>query len=229
LDNMDLDALEEHLGYHFGRRELLTRALTHSSFANELKLNYDGDYERMEFLGDAVLELVSSDYLYKKYPDKPEGELSRKRASMVCEPALAYCAREISLQDYIRLGRGEESTGGRNRDSITSDVLEAVIGGIYLDSGFEDAKEFVCRVIMNDLEDKRIFYDSKTMLQEKVQQKDSGDVHYEIIAESGPDHNKQFTAQVVIGGRRLSTGTGHNKKAAEQQAAYNELVSMKQD
>jgi ribonuclease-3 len=226
---MDLDALEEHLGYHFGRRELLTRALTHSSFANELKLNYDGDYERMEFLGDAVLELVSSDYLYKKYPDKPEGELSRKRASMVCEPALAYCAREISLQDYIRLGRGEESTGGRNRDSITSDVLEAVIGGIYLDSGFEDAKEFVCRVIMNDLEDKRIFYDSKTMLQEKVQQKDSGDVHYEIIAESGPDHNKQFTAQVVIGGRRLSTGTGHNKKAAEQQAAYNELVSMKQD
>lgn len=229
MDNMDLDALEEHLGYHFGRRELLTRALTHSSFANELKLNYDGDYERMEFLGDAVLELVSSDYLYKKYPDKPEGELSRKRASMVCEPALAYCAREISLQDYIRLGRGEESTGGRNRDSITSDVLEAVIGGIYLDSGFEDAKEFVCRVIMNDLEDKRIFYDSKTMLQEKVQQKDSGDVHYEIIAESGPDHNKQFTAQVVIGGRRLSTGTGHNKKAAEQQAAYNELVSMKQD
>ena len=229
MDNMDLDALEEHLGYHFGRRELLTRALTHSSFANELKLNYDGDYERMEFLGDAVLELVSSDYLYKKYPDKPEGELSRKRASMVCEPALAYCAREISLQDHIRLGRGEESTGGRNRDSITSVVLEAVIGGIYLDSGFEDAMDFVCRVIMNDLEDKRIFYDSKTMLQEKVQQKDSGDVHYEIIAESGPDHNKQFTAQVVIGGRRLSTGTGHNKKAAEQQAAYNELVSMKQD
>ncbi len=229
MNNTDMDALEKNLEYHFKQRDLLTRALTHSSFANELKLNYDGDYERMEFLGDAVLELVSSDYLYKKYPEKPEGELSRKRASMVCEPALAYCAREISLHDYIRLGRGEESTGGRNRDSIISDVLEAVIGGIYLDSGFEDAKEFVCRVIMNDLEDKRIFYDSKTMLQEKVQQKESGDVHYEIIAETGPDHNKQFMAQVVIDGKKLSTGSGHNKKAAEQQAAYNELISMKQD
>ena len=227
--NPDLDDLETHLEYHFKQRDLLIRALTHSSYANELKLNYDGDYERMEFLGDAVLELVSSDFLYKKYPEKPEGELSRQRASMVCEPALAYCAREISLEEYIRLGRGEDATGGRNRDSIVSDVLEAVIGGIYLDSGFDDAKEFVCRVVMNDLEDKRIFYDSKTMLQEIVQQKDSSDVHYDIIGETGPDHNKKFTAQVVINGTALSTGTGHNKKAAEQQAAYNELIKMKQD
>ena len=210
--NSDLDKLEDSIGYHFEQRDLLVRALTHSSYANELKLNYDGDYERMEFLGDAVLELVSSDFLYKKYPDKPEGELSRQRASMVCEPALAYCAREFGLEQYIRLGRGEDSTGGRNRDSITSDVLEAVIGGIYLDSGFDDAKDFVCRAVMNDLEDKRIFYDSKTMLQEIVQQKDESDVHYEIIDESGPDHDKSFTAQVVINGLKCSTGTGHNKK-----------------
>ena len=227
--NSDLDKLEDSIGYHFEQRDLLVRALTHSSYANELKLNYDGDYERMEFLGDAVLELVSSDFLYKKYPDKTEGELSRQRASMVCEPALAYCAREFGLEQYIRLGRGEDSTGGRNRDSITSDVLEAVIGGIYLDSGFDDAKDFVCRAVMNDLEDKRIFYDSKSMLQEIVQQKDESDVHYEIIDESGPDHDKSFTAQVVINGLKCSTGTGHNKKAAEQKAAYNELIKMKQD
>lgn len=227
--DQDLDTLEEHIGYHFKERALLIRALSHSSYANELKLNYDGDYERMEFLGDAVLELVSSDFLYKKYPAKSEGELSRQRASMVCEPALAYCAREMKIEEYIRLGRGEDMAGGRNRDSIISDVLEAIIGGIYLDSGFTDAKDFVCRAVMNDLEDKRIFYDSKTMLQEIIQQKDDNDVHYDIIAESGPDHDKNFTAQVVINGKPGETGTGHNKKAAEQKAAYNELIKMKRD
>ena len=166
-----LKALEARIGYEFKNRNLLILALTHSSYANEKKLGKVGCNERLEFLGDAVLELISSDFLYKKYIQIPEGELTKKRASLVCEPSLAYCARDFGLPQYLLLGKGEDMTGGRNRDSIVSDATEALLGAIYLDGGFASAKEFVLKFILNDLENKQLFYDSKTILQEIVQEK----------------------------------------------------------
>ena len=154
--------LEQLIGYHFHNKELLLQALTHSSFSNEQKILKQKNYERLEFLGDAVLELVSSQYLFEEMPDKSEGDLTKMRSSLVCEPSLAYCAKELRLGDFIRLGKGEEATGGRKRDSIRSDVMEAIIGAIYLDGGFEEARTFVLRFILSDLEHKKLFYDSKT-------------------------------------------------------------------
>ena len=144
--------LEEKIAYRFRDGRLLRQALTHSSYANEMKINKYGDYERLEFLGDAVLEFVSSDFLYRQRKETAEGDLTKLRASMVCEPALAFCARELSLQQYILLGKGEQATGGRNRDSIVSDVMEALIGAIYLDGGIEEASAFIHRFILSDLE-----------------------------------------------------------------------------
>ena len=175
-----------------GNRNLLILALTHSSYANEKKLGKAGCNERLEFLGDAVLELISSDFLYKKFTQIPEGELTKKRASLVCEPSLAYCARDFGLPQYLLLGKGEDMTGGRNRDSIVSDATEALLGAIYLDGGFASAKEFVLKFILNDLENKQLFYDSKTILQEIVQEKGTHLVEYHLIKEEGPDHNKKF-------------------------------------
>ncbi|MCR5304793.1 MAG: ribonuclease III, partial [Lachnospiraceae bacterium] len=160
----DLDNLEEIIGYKFKNRELLVQALTHSSYANELKMNRKGDYQRMEFLGDAVLELVASEELYDKSPGMTEGELSKKRSSMVCEPALATCTRAIGLQEFVRLGKGEEMSQGRQRDSIASDVMEALIGAIFLDDGFDSAAVFVRKAVMGKLENKKVFRDSKSML-----------------------------------------------------------------
>ena len=150
-----MEELEERIGYVFRNKKLLKQALTHSSFANEQKINKWEDYERIEFLGDAVLELVSSDYLYRMNARLSEGELTKLRSSMVCEPALAYCARDIELGQFIFLGKGEESTGGRKRDSITSDVMEAVIGAIYLDGGLDCARAFIDRFVLSDLEDRK--------------------------------------------------------------------------
>ncbi|MEE0596856.1 MAG: ribonuclease III, partial [Agathobacter sp.] len=157
---------QQKIGYQFNDEKLLTQALTHSSYANEKHMKKLSDNERLEFLGDAVLEIISSDFLYKNYTDQPEGELTKLRASLVCEPTLAICAKEIGLGDYLRLGRGEDLTGGRGRKSILSDALEAVIGAIYLDGGFANAKEFVLKYILTDIEHKQLFYDSKTILQE---------------------------------------------------------------
>ena len=176
-----LKALEARIGYEFKNRNLLILALTHSSYANEKKLGKVGCNERLEFLGDAVLELISSDFLYKKYIQIPEGELTKKRASLVCEPSLAYCARDFGLPQYLLLGKGEDMTGGRNRDSIVSDATEALLGAIYLDGGFASAKEFVLKFILNDLENKQLFYDSKTILQEIVQEKGTQPVEYVLI------------------------------------------------
>ena len=156
----DIKKFQEVIEYHFHDEKLLRQALTHSSFANEKHLKKHSDNERLEFLGDAVLEIISSEFLYKEYPDKPEGELTKLRASIVCEPTLAMCARQIHLQEYIMLGKGEDLTGGRTRDSIISDALEALIGAIYLDGGFANAKEFIHRFVLNDLENKQLFYDS---------------------------------------------------------------------
>jgi ribonuclease-3 len=226
--NNNLETLESKIGYHFQDRKLLIQALTHSSYANEKKLGKKGCNERLEFLGDAVLELVSSEFLYNKYPDIPEGELTKKRASMVCEPSLAYCAREFGLPQYLLLGRGEDLTGGRNRDSIVSDATEALLGAIYLDGGFANAKEFVSKFILNDMEHKQLFYDSKTILQEIVQENFSQGLEYRLVKEEGPDHNKSFTVIVLINGQEMGQGSGHTKKAAEQAAAYEAIRRIKQ-
>lgn len=225
--NRNLAELEERIGYHFQNKSLLKKAMTHSSYANEKKLGKLGCNERLEFLGDAVLELISSDFLYKMYPDIPEGELTKKRASLVCEPSLAYCARDFQLPDYLLLGRGEELTGGRLRDSIVSDATEALLGAIYLDGGFANAKEFVLNFILNDLEHKQLFYDSKTILQEIVQENSKQPVEYRLVGEEGPDHRKTFTVNVLVDGRILGSGTGHTKKAAEQAAAYQAIRQMR--
>ena len=216
--------LEQKINYSFKNRQLLRQALTHSSCANEQKINKYEDYERLEFLGDAVLELISSDYIYREYPEMSEGKMTKYRSSIVCEPALAFCAREIGLESYILLGKGEEATGGRNRDSIISDVMEAVIGSIYLDSGIDAAKEFIHRFVLSDLEHKQLFYDAKTILQEEVQKESGGTLHYELVHEDGPEHNKTFMVDVMINGVKVGRGTGHSKKAAEQQAAYEALL-----
>lgn len=222
-----LELLQERIGYSFQKQELLVQALTHSSFTNEQKNTKCKDYERVEFLGDAVLELVSSDFLFHLHPDMPEGKLTKLRASMVCEPSLAFCARDLELGKFIRLGKGEDGTGGRQRDSIIADVMEAVTGAIYLDGGMEPAKTFIHRFILSDLEDKQLFYDSKSHLQELIQGKLKKEFRYELLGESGPEHNKVFKVCVYMEDELLGEGTGRTKKAAEQQAAYQALLVLR--
>ncbi len=222
----ELDKLEQKIDYRFKDRSLIEQALTHSSYVNEHKINRCRDYERLEFLGDAVLEMVSSAVLYKKYPEKKEGELSKLRSTLVCEPALAYCARDIGLENFIRLGKGEEATGGRQRDSIISDVMEATIGAMYLDSGrVEEAQDFIMKFILSDLENKRLFYDAKSILQEKIQQHGQT-IRYEVLEECGPEHCKIFKVAALIDDKQVQTGEGRSKKAAEQQAAHRLLLEM---
>lgn len=218
-----LKEFQEIIGYHFNQEGLLRQALTHSSYANEKHMKKLSDNERLEFLGDAVLEIVSSDFLYHNYPELPEGDLTRLRASIVCEPTLALCTEPIRLGEFLLLGRGENLTGGRKRKSILSDALEAVIGAIYLDGGFTKAKEFVLKYIMTDIEHKKLFYDSKTILQEYVQGEHQT-LSYRILEESGPDHDKSFTVAVWVDDKEIAVGTGHTKKAAEQEAAYKALL-----
>ena len=223
----NLKKLEQTIGYQFTAKSLLEQAMTHSSYANEKHLGKLGCNERLEFLGDAVLELISSDFLYKKFRNNQEGELTKKRASMVCEKSLAYCARQFGLPKFLLLGRGENMTGGRNRDSIISDATEALLGAIYLDGGFEPARAFVLRFILNDIERKQLFYDSKTIFQEIVQEKGLQPVEYVLTEEKGPDHDKQFTVEVRVNGEVFGCGTGHTKKAAEQAAAYQAIQEKK--
>ncbi len=222
-----MKSLEKAIGYQFRNPALLNLALTHSSYAHEHFNGKNQDNERLEFLGDAVLELVSSDYLYSHHEKYPEGELTKLRASIVCEPSLAMCAEAISLGRYLKLGKGEESTGGRNRASITSDALEALIGAIYLDGGFANAKEFVMRFVLDDLENKQLFYDSKTILQEIVQRDFSEPLTYELIGEEGPDHDKRFTVRAKIGSSVYGEGIGHTKKSAQQIAAYQTILILR--
>ncbi len=181
----------------------------------------------MEFLGDAVLEIVSSEFLYHRYPNYPEGELTRLRASMVCEPTLAFCTRELNLGKYLLLGKGEDQTGGRERKSILSDALEAVIGAVYLDGGFASAKEFIFRFVLNDIEHKQLFFDSKTILQEVVQGNYDEQLQYFLVSEEGPDHDKKFLVEARIGNTVYGQGTGRTKKSAEQEAAYQTLLKLK--
>lgn len=221
---MNVSEFEKNIGYEFKDKSLLLQALTHSSYANEKHLGKFTDNERLEFLGDAVLEVVSSEFLYLNFSQFSEGELSKLRASLVCEPTLAYCTKEIALGDFVRLGKGEEQTGGRLRKSILSDALEAVIGAMFLDGGMGPAKAFILRFILTDIEHKRKFHDSKTALQEVVQAMHTEPLHYELVSESGPDHCKEFVVSVFVGEKCLGTGHGSSKKAAEQEAAVQALI-----
>lgn len=220
--------LQRRLGYRFLKEELLGHALTHSSYANEHHLKREGNNERLEFLGDAVLEMISSESLYKNNPQMPEGELTKLRASLVCEPTLAQCAKEIGLGSFLLLGKGEEATGGRERSSILSDAFEAVIGAIYLDGGFTNAKEFVERTVLSDVESRTLFCDSKTILQELIQSAHKGTLSYRLISETGPEHMKRFTVCACLDETVLAKGEGKTKKAAEQEAAYRSILKLRE-
>lgn len=228
MTNMDMIyKFEKEIGYQFQNKKILRQALTHSSFSNEKRLDKLANNERLEFLGDAVLELVTSEFIYKKNDKMLEGDLTKLRASIVCEQTLSYCAREIHLGDYILLGKGEAATGGRERNSILSDALEAVIGGIYLDGGFTNAKEFISKYILSDIDNKQLFFDSKTILQEITQSRYKEVLRYELVSEEGPDHNKKFTVVAFIGEEELGTGVGRTKKSAEQEAAYQSILKLR--
>ena len=209
-----LKELQQKIDYQFKDENLLFTAVTHSSYANEHKLHKIHHNERLEFLGDAVLEIVSSDFLFKNFPDMAEGQMSKKRASLVCEPTLAYCARQIGLGKYLMLGKGEDMGGGRNRDSILSDALEAVIGSIYLDGGLNKASKFIMTHVLNDIEHKAMFQDSKTILQEILQKNHRDPITYEVVDMKGPEHNRMFVMQVKLGDTVIGQGSGRTKQAA---------------
>ena len=221
---MELETLEKEISYSFKDKSLLKQALTHSSFSNEQRIRKWKNYERIEFLGDAVLELVSSDYFYHTFPEETEGNLTKMRAAAVCEQALAITARQLKLGSYMIFGKGEEANGGRERESIIADAVEAVIGAIYLDSGIEKAREFIHRFVLNDLEHKRLFYDAKSILQEYVQETKAGELVYELIKEEGPEHDKLFAMEARLNGKTIGYGEGKSKKTAQQHAAYDALL-----
>lgn len=229
MNSFDFSGLEEKIGYQYKDKALLRQAMTHTSFANEQKINKLKSYERIEFLGDAVLEMVSSEFFYFRYPDTPEGNLTKMRASAVCEQALAITARELSLGDFLLLGKGEEATGGRTRDSIIADSVEALIGSIYLDGGLAPAKKFILDFVLNDLENKQLFYDAKSILQEIIQTEKLGEFHYVLIGESGPDHQKVFRTEAILNDERIGYGEGHSKKLSEQKAAYEAILKLRKE
>lgn len=216
-----MEALQKTIAYTFQDPTLLSTALNHSSYANERRGNSEKSNERLEFLGDSVLGFVVANHLYRKFPEFPEGRMTRLRAELVCEQSLHAVAEQIRLGRYIKLGKGEEHTGGRTRPSILADAVEAVIAALYLDGGIAAAKTFIETYILNDLDEgvDQARTDYKTTLQELVQRQSGQVLAYEMIGERGPEHNKLFTAQVVLNGQAVGTGDGHTKKAAEQAAA----------
>lgn len=224
---MDFAKLEQTIEYSFNDINKLKTALTHSSYANEIQIKKTQCNERYEFLGDAVLELAVSDYLFDKYKDYPEGKLTKTRASIVCESTLFACAEKICLGDFLLLGKGEERTGGRKRPSVVSDAMEALIGAIYLDSGKDNAFIFIDKFILKHIDELELFFDCKTSLQELVQGKYDSDLKYILVSEDGPDHNKVFITNVMLGEDCLGTGEGRTKKASEQDAAYKALKKLK--
>ncbi len=223
---MMYEELEKGLGYTFQNKALLENALTHSSYANERR---DGrtSNERLEFLGDSILGFVVAAFLYRRYPDKPEGDLTRIRADLVCERNLAKAAGTIRLGEFLLLGHGEAHGGGRTRDSIVADATESVIAASYLDGGFEAAKGIIDRLILSDLPTGRPGnFDYKTMFQELVQREKDQIIHYELIGESGPDHDKTFQVEVMLNGNVVGIGRGHSKKKAEQAAAQEAISKL---
>ena len=212
--------LEKEIGYHFQNISLLQNALTHSSYANERWHNSLLSNERLEFLGDSILGMLVAEYLYRSFPDRPEGELTRMRADMVCEKTLANVANHIGLGQHLLLGKGEEQGGGRSRDSILADAMESVIAATFLDGGMNAAQDFIRKFILVETPVTRLHnIDYKTQLQELVQQKKNQVLSYELIGQSGPDHDKKFDVEVTLNGKVVGTGSGRSKKRAEQDAA----------
>ncbi|WP_295626198.1 ribonuclease III [uncultured Intestinimonas sp.] len=216
-----MEKLEERLGYTFQNRRLLENALTHSSYANENKAKGESSNERLEFLGDSVLGMVVADHLYRNHPDMPEGELTRTRAALVCEESLVEVAGQLELGQYLKLGRGEDAGGGRQRPSIQADAVEAVIAAVYLDGGIGSARKLITRFILtnNRREQEGVIRDFKTALQELVQRESGQVLTYHLLGESGPDHAKVFSVAVELNGKPLGAGEGRSKKEAEQAAA----------
>ena len=219
----NLNKLEQIINYKFTNIEYLEQALTHSSYANENNMSKVENNERLEFLGDAVLEIVTSEYLFREYDNMLEGELTKLRASIVCEPTLANFSKEISLGKFILLGKGEDGSGGRLRPSILSDAVEALIGAIYLDGGIDSARTFVENTLLKDVEKRKLFIDSKTYLQEIIQKASDIPIEYIVISEKGPDHNKIFEVEVRHNEKIIGRGTGRSKKLAEQEAAFDAI------
>ncbi len=216
-----MDALQTRLGYHFENPALLENALTHSSFANERRSPAIQSNERLEYLGDSILGMVTADKLYRLFPDMPEGKMSRLRAELVCEQSLHAVALSLDLGRCMKLGRGEEHSGGRERPSILADAVEAIIAAMYLDGGFEPARAFILGHVLAGLDEGHIHHvtDYKTELQERVQRKADQHLQYVLVGASGPDHNKRFTMAVLLNGQELARGDGRSKKEAEQAAA----------
>lgn len=229
MNYLNLEEFEKKLGYHFKENNLLLLALTHSSFANESKKGSHENNERLEFLGDAVLDMVVSEYIYRQFPEMPEGEMTKLRAAVVCEGSLAQLSRKLGVGRNLFLGKGEESTGGRTRDSILADAFEAIIGAVCIDGGIEAATQYVMRFMKEQIEKTKPGFhnlDCKTHLQEVVQKISKVPLQYAIVDEKGPDHNKVFLAEVTHDGKVLGQGSGRSKKEAEQNAAHAALIQM---
>lgn len=224
--NKNLSSLEKKIEYNFENKDFLVQALTHSSYANEHRLGTAFN-ERLEFLGDAVLSVITAEFLFRKFPDMPEGDLSKLRSSLVCTASLSDYAKKISLGDYLYLGKGEDNSGGRERASNLENAFEALTAAIYLDGGLEKAREFVLRFLSGSINTHHInFKDYKTMLQEVVQQNHEETLNYVITGESGPDHDKRFEAEVHLNSNVIGRGVGKSKKQAEQEAAKEALQLM---
>ncbi|MCZ8512457.1 ribonuclease III [Paenibacillus filicis] len=225
----NLKQLQSELGIAFRDPELLRQAFTHSSYVNEHRVGSYKDNERLEFLGDAVLELTVSEYLFQKYPDRTEGELTKLRASIVCEPSLVGFAEQLEFGSYVLLGKGEELTGGRTRPALLADVFESFIGALYLDQGLEVVCGFLRKSMFPFLpkQGKLLTADYKTLLQEHVQQICMGPLEYKIVDERGPAHEREFVAEVYLHDKLLGTGSGRSKKEAEQHAAAEALETLK--
>ena len=223
-----MDKLESKIGYRFQNRDLLLTALTHSSYSNEKHGDSLPCYERLEFLGDSILGVVTAEFLYRHSPPLPEGSMTRLRAELVCEQALHRVALELGIAPYMRLGRGEEHTGGRQRPSVLADMVEAIIAALYLDSGLDEARRFVMEKVLKDAEisETHRSKDYKTELQELVQRRPNQVIRYELVGESGPDHNKTFSFRVSINGAAAGEGSGRSKKEAEQMAAFHALEAL---
>ena len=220
----NLQELQAHIGYTFNDESLLIQALTHTSYANEKGLKYTDSYEQLEYLGDTVLQLITSEYLLQQFPNAKEGQLTRDRASLVSEKALSQRAREIGLNHYIRLGNGERKTDGANKPSILCDVVESLIGAIYKDTGLSSAESFIRKFVLDGVE--LVDTDFKSQLQTKLSTK-ADKLEYKLISTSGADHEPLFTIAAVVGERTLGTGTGRTKKEAEQMASREALEKMK--
>lgn len=219
------------LGYGFSDWSLLKNALTHSSFINESKQQYKYNNERLEFLGDAFFDAIISEYLYNRLSEVEEGELTKTRAIIVCERSLAQCGQRLGIGEYLRLGKGEEHTGGRKRQSIIADAMEAVIGAIFLDGGWEAARSFVLNSFSNTIEaalNGTLYSDYKTEFQERMQAMGENTIHYLVEKESGPDHDKTFYVLLTVGDQPAGRGSGRSKKEAEQNAAKAALTRMKE-